>query len=69
MKTPIQTILDRADFRCVHCNAKMGTCDCASQKSIKLHCPSCDRWGSDRRLKKDGKKEVLELVCPECAEK
>lgn len=65
MKSPMDMMLDQADFKCVHCgvSAKVG-CDCI----IKIECPKCGTSKSCERdaLDPEGTAKVVS-ECPDCS--
>ena len=65
MRSPIDTLLDKVDFRCVKCGEK--TCDCWAQ--VTLRCPKCR---TSKKVQKDdtdpkGTATVV-VICPKCDE-
>lgn len=66
MKSPIDTLLDKVDFRCTRCFAKSGTCGCWV-KNIKLRCPECKRSKMVYREDTDPPGTfIVECLCDKC---
>lgn len=64
-RKPIDILLDRVDFRCVRCDAKMGTCNCF--EPVQLKCPVCGVTKKVPREKSDPVNAfVIELKYPKC---